>query len=616
VDAVPTSPRESASLARYVARVGRANGRARPGPIDPDDLLIHAHRDHHLLEVAVHYLASRLVDLTGSEWLVARGVQEVHRLAERLAGAAGAAAGSPGLEAAVRGLLGVAGWEQRFRFRQPERTPAGEPDPVIERLRRDAQAALSARGENPRLRVLLTGATGFLGKEILVQAAADPRIEEVVCLVRPEAVRHRRTGRTLRFRGAAERGGRLLRCLGIPRRAARKFRFVQGDVEKPRLGLAAGEVRRLERSVTHLVHCAASVSFDESYERSFRANVLGSRRALDLSLRLQHAPASPFVAHVAIETSYVHGRARRGAASEGRLEFPLHYYNNHYELTKALATLETDRAMRRQGLRVTQILPSIVVGNSRSGSNRGDTKVVNAPINAFGRIKEAVEAGPPGWGSRLRGLVIGRLATAFPADRTAELNLVPVDRVAAGVLASLTAPAAVGARIHLAADHRIRSAEMARVIRQEVGIGVHTTDPTLSRVLFVPVRTALFSVLGEGRLAQALERLGTIFGVYSEWGQPVHGVGNDVGVLGLPRRRPDSLRVLRMICRYNRYVLRFGRIKDDGEIARRERVWEEAMGDLEFTTGRPAASLRPDEFAQALEGRLDLASFRPRPAEA
>jgi nucleoside-diphosphate-sugar epimerase len=611
---VRTSPRESASLARYVARVERASGRERRGPIDPDELLIHAHRDHHLVEVAVHYLASRLVDLTGSEWLVARGVREVHRLAERLAGAVGAAAGSPGLEAAVRGLLGVAGWEQRFRFRQSGRTAEGEPDPVIERLRRDAQAALSARGENPRLRFLLTGATGFLGKEILVQAASDPRIEEVVCLVRPEVVRHRRKGRVLRVLGAPERGRRLLRRLGIRRGDARKFRFVQGDVEKPRLGLGAKEVRRLERSLTHLVHCAASVSFDESYESSFRANVLGSRRALDLSLRLQRAPASPFVAHVAIETSYIHGRARPGGASEERLEFPLHYYNNHYELTKALATLETDRAMRRRGLRVAQILPSIVIGNSRSGSNRGDTKVVNAPINVFGRIKEAVEAGPPGWRSRLRALVIGRMATAFPADRTAELNLVPVDRVAAGVIAALTAPAAIGARIHLAADHRVRSAEMARVIRQEVGIGVHTADPTLSRNLVVPLRTALLTVLGEGRLAQALERLGTIFGVYSEWGQPVHGVGNDVGILGLPRRRPDSLQVFRMICRYNRYVLRFGRIKDDGEIARRERLWEEAVGGLEFELGRPPAALGPEEFARALEARLDLVRFRPQPA--
>ena len=72
--------------------------------------------------------------------------------------------------------------------------------------------------------------------------------------------------------------------------------------------------------------------------------------------------------------------------------------------------------------------------------------------------------------------------------------------------------------------------------------------------------------------------------------------------------------VFRMICRYNRYVLRFGRIKDDGEIARRERLWEEAVGGLEFELGRPPAALGPEEFARELEARLDLVRFRPRPA--
>ena len=51
---------------------------------------------------------------------------------------------------------------------------------------------------------------------------------------------------------------------------------------------------------------------------------------------------------------------------------------------------------------MAQLLPSIVIGNSRTGNNRGDTKVVNAPINAFGRIKEAVESSGSGWPARLR----------------------------------------------------------------------------------------------------------------------------------------------------------------------------------------------------------------------
>ena len=108
--------------------------------------------------------------------------------------------------------------------------------------------------------------------------------------------------------------------------------------------------------------------------------------------RSRPAPGAAFVAHVAIETSYIHGRRKRSIAQEDALVFPRHFYNNYYELTKAMASLETDRALVEDGLRVTQLLPSIVIGHSRTGNNRGDTKVVNAPINAFGRAKEALDS--------------------------------------------------------------------------------------------------------------------------------------------------------------------------------------------------------------------------------
>jgi len=52
---------------------------------------------------------------------------------------------------------------------------------------------------------------------------------------------------------------------------------------------------------------------------------------------------------VAIETSYIHGRKRRSIAQENALVFPRHFYNNFYELTKAMASMETDRALVEEG---------------------------------------------------------------------------------------------------------------------------------------------------------------------------------------------------------------------------------------------------------------------------
>jgi hypothetical protein len=123
---------------------------------------------------------------------------------------------------------------------------------------------------------------------------------------------------------------------------------------------------------------------------------------------------------------------------------------------------------------------------------------------------------------------------------------------------------------------------------------------------------ALLLALGEPKLAGVLERLGTIFGVYGEWGQPIHGVGNDVRLLGLPIRRPDTLAAFRMLCRHNQYVQEFGRVRDPAEVARRERLWELAIDEIEYETGREAASIGAKEFRSLLAERLDLRSFRGR----
>ena len=607
-----TPPAADTSPSQYIVKVDRRSGEPLPDPIEPEELLVHAHRDHHPVEIAAQFLASRLLQVTGNERLVKAGLRALERTGARLARLASEVSGNRDDERRVRALLGVTARDVMFRFREPTHLSEQEVRARIRELQAGARAQLSALGRHPRFRVLLTGATGFLGKELLAQAAEHPRIEEVVCVVRPETVRNRRTGEVVKVLSPAERGEALLRRLNVPPGAAARFRFIGGDIEKPGLGIAAGERKRLLARLTHVVHCAASVSFDDSYESSFRSNVLGCRNALSFSKALQARPGSSFVGHVAIETSYIHGRRKRSIAQEDALVFPRHFYNNYYELTKAMASLETDRALIEDALRVTQLLPSIVIGHSRTGNNRGDTKVVNAPVNAFGRAKEALESLGGSRADRARAWLLSFIATTFPADRSAELNLVPVDRVVAGIMAALDAPEAIGARVHLATDNRIRSEEIARITEEELEVDVRMADPTLTRNLTLPLVKALLSALGEPKLARVLERLGAIFGVYGEWGQPIHDVGNDVRLLGLPIRRPDTARSFRMLCRHNRYVQQFGRVRDADEVARRERLWENAIDELEFETGRQVASMRPQEFRRLMGERLDLSSFRPR----
>jgi nucleoside-diphosphate-sugar epimerase len=594
---------------RYIEKVNRATGREIPGAIDPDDLLVHAHRDQHPIEVAAQVIASGFIRTTGRERAVERGLKAINEMAGRGAEFASLFVGGRAFEKKAKDFLGVVSRDYSFRFREPKHLSPALIERRLIQARTDAAKKLEARGADPRLHVLLTGATGFLGKEILFQAASDPRIARVTAIVRSEKITDRKTGEVLRVVDAAERGASLLRRLSIPTAALSRFDFVQGDIEQPDFGLSARDHDALARTVTHVIHCAASVSFDDPYEASFRSNVLGSINALGFSLSLQKRRGSPFVEHVAIETSYIHGRKRNAMAQEEALVFPRHFYNNFYELTKAMASIETDRHLIEKGLRVVQLLPSIVIGHSETGNNRGDTKVVNAPVNAFGRAKEIADRLDSDIAGKPRQMLLQWAGGQFPGDPTAELNFVPVDRVVQGILASLTAPEAIGTRIHLATDNRIRSDDVVRTVREELGVNVRLSDPTIYRNVTLPIVKAVLTRLGEDKLASALEKLGAIFGGYAEWGQPVHSVGNDVRLLGLPIRRPDTEHAFRMLCRHNRYVQQYGRVRDADEIARRERRWETALLRIEARTGHQAGALRPREFRERLAEELDLESF-------
>ena len=162
-----------------------------------------------------------------------------------------------------------------------------------------------------RFRILLTGATGFLGREVLAQAARDPHVAEVVCVCRPLRKRHRRTGR-LRVRPEAAGRPPPSRARA-PRPRRTKFRFVRGDVAPAGPGLAGRRAGPPSHTVTHVIHCAASVSFDAPFADSYTANVVGSLQALAF-------PRGPADARLALRRARRRGdvlRARAHGAAAG-----------------------------------------------------------------------------------------------------------------------------------------------------------------------------------------------------------------------------------------------------------------------------------------------------------
>jgi fatty acyl-CoA reductase len=159
-------------------------------------------------------------------------------------------------------------------------------------------------------RLLLTGASGFVGKALLEKILwASPGVERVFVLLRARD-----------SRGAAERLGEILAAPAFHRLRSRhgsaftrfcreKLVAVAGDVTQEKLGASACEYQHLAGSLTAIVHAAACVNFDARWDVGLEVNTLGPLRVLRLA---QDAGNIPFV-H--LSTCYVSGN-RHGRVDE------------------------------------------------------------------------------------------------------------------------------------------------------------------------------------------------------------------------------------------------------------------------------------------------------------
>ena len=223
--------------------------------------------------------------------------------------------------------------------------------------------------------VLLTGATGFVGREILSRFL-ERDSHHVYALVRA--------------RNDDEAAGRLP--------AHERLTAVAGDIERKDLGLGEESHERLRREVTTVLHCAASVSFDMPLDESRSVNVEGTRRMLDFARGCTRLERFSYVS-----TAYVAGEPG-GLFREDELAVG-QSFRNPYERSK----FEAELALRSEGADLPlQILrPSIVVGDSSTGRT-SSFNVLYGPLKAFAR---------------------GAIP-AIPARRDAPVDIVPVDYVA------------------------------------------------------------------------------------------------------------------------------------------------------------------------------------------
>jgi thioester reductase-like protein len=256
------------------------------------------------------------------------------------------------------------------------------------------------------MHVLLTGATGVLGAELLGRLLES----------QPGATMHV----LLRAASSSDLEARALQIRSAlhPRQALRVIPLA-GDISQPDLGLGA-RYHTLAGSITEIFHAAASTRFSQSELEAERHNLSGTRNIVDFAQACRRAGNSGRLHYVS--TAYVSGR-RTGSVKEDELECGQEFFNA-YERSK----FEAERVIRAAGLPVTIYRPSVIVGHSLTGY-----------CPRFAGIYQVLH-----WIHR------GVIRT-LPCSSDYLLDLTPVDYIAEAIVRLAASPTSAGKTFHLTA---------------------------------------------------------------------------------------------------------------------------------------------------------------------
>jgi thioester reductase-like protein len=323
--------------------------------------------------------------------------------------------------------------------------------------------------------LLLTGATGFVGMEIL-ERYVEHTDRPVFALVRAEDEE-----------AARERLRSTMRSmLGTDEARCDRVVAVASDIERPGLGLDRGGQERLADEIGDIIHAAASVSFSLPLEESREINVDGTRRMLEFADLCRERGGLRRFAYVS--TAYVAG-THVGEFREDQLSVGQDF-RNAYERSK----FEAEALVRshRERLPIQIFRPSIVVGERRSGWT-ASFNVLYSPLRAFAR------------GAYL----------ALPARRSAPVDVVPVDYVADAIFELTNRPVRRDDEetYHLVSGSRATT--VGRLIELSAGYFQRRPPRTLPPLLYRKVLHPLLLRFSRGRRRNVLEKSEVFFPYFS-----------------------------------------------------------------------------------------------------
>ncbi|TSQ92664.1 Fatty acyl-CoA reductase 1 [Bagarius yarrelli] len=122
--------------------------------------------------------------------------------------------------------------------------------------------------------VLITGATGFMGKVLLEKLLRScPGIKAAYVLVRPKA-----------GQSPSTRVADMINCRA---NFAEKIVAVHSDLTQPELNLSKADQDMLQEQINVVFHCAATIRFNEPLKDAMQLNVLATQKMLSLAHRMK-----------------------------------------------------------------------------------------------------------------------------------------------------------------------------------------------------------------------------------------------------------------------------------------------------------------------------------------
>ncbi|KAK4940794.1 hypothetical protein LTR10_019187 [Elasticomyces elasticus] len=220
--------------------------------------------------------------------------------------------------------------------------------------------------------VLLTGATGFLGKVVLEELCRQNiqgtlPTHKVLLLIR------RKAGKNIQER--FDEMSQSICFSGLDEKWTANVHLVEGDLQAQRCGLPLDSYLAICSQVTHIIHCAASVEFDMSLAKAASANIDSCMNMLSLAQDCPYlqqmvststayvtphttAPIKPELAPLPESAESLYGAIRSNAVDEKKL-LRSSRQPNTYTVTKCIA--ENLISTRKAGsLPVTIVRPSII----------------------------------------------------------------------------------------------------------------------------------------------------------------------------------------------------------------------------------------------------------------